>query len=265
MSTGKHQDDDIRGNLVLRVGEVKEEKTYFKLRMGNNIEDVNILKNSIKEECGQQPEVQSMWCYVGQDVAALPQECKFKAKDAGTWVDIDRIGSDVVTEVKNLFPPADGMGGELFIEAAMTSDKTFKDGFYSSFNFRVSLDGSHEFALNFGKFLMKARRSPLQEKLLLGIVEKFKEFDFTIDFDSYEQLEKEHGLKLGSEQEGTGRSGILDDVINAIRSVATTFIEPNELAGMIAKGMRVAIFLNKNMYVNVELKGEGAEALLESN
>lgn len=141
----KHKEDDIRGNIIIKIGEVKEEKSYLKVRLGNNPEDVTNIKNQIFEDCGQRAEVQGVWAYFGEDVGALTAECKFKAKEGGNWVDLARSGVDVVQNIIDMFP-REPIIGELFVELSLTSDKSFKDGFYNSFNLRVSLDGSLDFA-----------------------------------------------------------------------------------------------------------------------
>src|SRR3990167_3067228 len=104
----KHAQDDIRGNLVINVGKVIEEKTYLKVRIGNNKEDVDNLKKQIQDECGQKPEFQSIWGYLGgTELKPLAAECKFKSKDGGFWVDMNRAKKDVVDEIKPFAPTDD--------------------------------------------------------------------------------------------------------------------------------------------------------------
>ena len=258
--TTKHQEDDIRGNLVLKVGEVKEEKSYLKVRIGNNIEDVVNIKNQIFEECGQKAEVQGVWCYFGEDIHALSKESKFKSKEGGNWIDMARAGIDTVHGIMDQFP-RDPMTGELFLELSASSDKSFKEGFYNSFNLRVSLDGSHEFAQNFGKYLAKSQQLPIHEKLLLNIIKKFKDIDAILEFDTIDDLDPEIA-KILLLDESSVSTEFLDGLGKAVKESSSTFMEPEELARLLSKGIRLVVFVNQNMYCNIELKGEDAITFL---
>lgn len=258
----KHQQDDIRGNFVLKIGDVKEEKTYFKVRIGNNPEDVVNMRNQIKEECGQTADKRAIWAYLGSDMASLPAECKFKSKEGGVWVNMDKVDAGISQQVLGQFPDK-AFGGELFVEMAMTSDKSFKDGFYNSFNFRVSLDGSHEFAQNFGLFLVKMRKFPIHEKLLLNIIKKFSSFDIMVEFDTLDSLNKELAQEMLLDDTSL-QNGTMDSVIGDIKRATSVFADSKELAAMISKGVRIVAFANENMYLNVELKGEDAINFLQS-
>ena len=258
----KHQQDDIRGNFVLKIGEVKEEKTYFKVRIGNNPEDVVNMRNQIKEESGQSADKRAIWAYFGSDMASLPAECKFKSKEGGIWVNLAKADVDMSQQLLENFPDT-AFGGELFVELAMTSDKSFKDGFYNSFNFRVSLDGSHEFAQNFGLFLVKMRRFPIHEKLLLNIIKKFSSFDIMVEFDTLDSLNKELAQEMLLDDTSL-QNGTMDSLIGQIKRMTSIFADSKELAAMVSKGIRIVAFANENMYVNVELKGEDALHLLQS-
>lgn len=261
MADSKAKVDDIRGNFILKVGEVKEEKTYFKMRIGNNPEDVDNLRNQILEDCGEKAELQSIWAYFAGEITALTPECKFKSKNKGSWVDLQRANIDQLKNWKEIFPE-NAMGGELFAEVSVASDRTFKDGFYNSFNFRVSLDGSHEFALNMGTFLVKAKHVQIHEKLLLNIIKKFKEFDFFFEFDTLENLDKSVSESLLLD-DSRAENGHVDYLVNHIKKMTSKLGDPKELSGMIEKGVRVIIFMNRNMYFNLEIKGEDAISFLE--
>lgn len=256
----KHQQDDIRGNFVLKIGEVKDEKTYFKVRMGNNPEDIVNIKNQIKDECGQVAPKRSIWFYLGSDMPSLPGDTKFKSKEGGVWVDLDKINGDIVQMILGGFPET-GFGGELFAEMAMTSDKNFKDGFYNSFNFRVSLDGSHEFAQNFGLFLVKMRKFPIHERLLLNIIKKFSSFDILIEFDTLDSLNKELAQEMLIDDTSL-QNGTMDMVVEMIKRQTSTLMDAKELADMVSKGIRLVVFINENLYCNVEIKGDEAAHFL---
>ena len=259
--TEAHKKDDIRGNLVLKIGEVKEEKTYFKLRIGNNPEDVSNMKAQIKDECGHTAESRSLWAYFGSEMEALTPECKFKTKDGGVWVDLNRAKIDNASALLGVFP-SEPFAGELFVEMSMTSDKTFKCGFYNSFNYRVSLDGSHEFAQNFGLFLVKFKKIPIHEKLLLNIIKKFSSFDIILEFDTLESLNKEVSQELLFDDKRL-QTGVIDLAIDYIKSTTSAFADTCELASMVSKGVRIVAFINSNMYVNIEIKGEDALHFLQ--
>ena len=258
----KHQQDDIRGNFVLKIGDVKEEKTYFKVRVGNNPEDVVNMKSQIKEECGQSADSRSIWAYFGNEMASLPAECKFKSKEGGVWVNFAKADAEMAQTILDSFPPK-AFPGELFVELSMTSDKSFKDGFYNSFNFRVSLDGSHEFAQNFGIFLVKMRKFPIHEKLLLNIIKKFSSFDIMVEFDTLDSLNKDLAQEMLLDDTSL-QNGAMDILIGNIKRSTSVFADSKELAIMITKGIRIVAFANENMYVNVELKGEDAIHFLQS-
>lgn len=258
----KHQQDDIRGNFVLKIGDVKEEKTYFKVRVGNNPEDVVNMRNQIKEECGQTADKRSVWAYFGSDMASIPAESKAKSKEGGVWVNVSKVDTDMVPQIMGGFPES-AFGGELFVEMAMASDKSFKDGFYNSFNFRISLDGSHEFAQNFGLFLVKMRRFPIHEKLLLNIIKKFSSFDILVEFDTLDSLNKELAQEMLLDDTSL-QNGAMDMLVEQIKRGTSSFADSKELASMIAKGIRIVAFANENMYVNVEIKGEDALHFLQS-
>ena len=257
-----HQQDDIRGNFVLKIGDVKEEKTYFKVRVGNNPEDVVNMKSQIKEECGQSADSRSIWAYFGNEMASLPAECKFKSKEGGVWVNFAKADAEMTQTILDSFPPK-AFPGELFVELSMTSDKSFKDGFYNSFNFRVSLDGSHEFAQNFGIFLVKMRKFPIHEKLLLNIIKKFSSFDIMVEFDTLDSLNKDLAQEMLLDDTSL-QNGAMDILIGNIKRSTSVFADSKELAIMITKGIRIVAFANENMYVNVELKGEDAIHFLQS-
>lgn len=257
----KHSDDDIRGNFVLRVGEVKEEKTYFKLRIGNNKEDVQSFKAQIKDDCGQDPALQSFWMYMGSPVQGIPEEGTFKSKDGGIWVNLETVGMDEAKEMKKIMPKED-IQGELFVQVAATSDKSFKEGFYNSLHLSLSLDGSHEFAQNFGKYLVKNQLVSMHEKLLLNIMKKFKEFDFAIDLETMENLDQ--SLVKSMLLEGTDlENGSVEFFIQLLRKFFRG-MSPSveETAKTISKGMRLVVLINNNMYANVEFKGEDAMSFL---
>lgn len=259
----KHAQDDIRGNLVVNVGKVVEEKTYLKVRIGNNKEDVDNLRKQIQDECGQTPEYQSIWGYLGgTELKPLAPDCKFKAKDGGFWVDMNRAKKDIIDEIKP-FAPSDDVKGELFVEMAITSDKTFKEGFYNSLNMRISLDGSHEFAQNFGLFLVKLRKFPIHDKLLLNIIKKFKEFDFHLEFETLENLTKETAGKALLDDEKM-ENAIVDDLVRSFAAVVTQLGDAPEMNGIFSKGLRLVVFLNKQLYANIELKGDDVVDYLTS-
>ena len=155
------------------------------------------------------------------------------------------------------------MTGELFLELSATSDKSFKEGFYNSFNLRLSLDGSHEFAQNFGKFLAKSKQVPIHEKLLLNIIKKFKDIDAVIEFDTINDLDPEIAKNLLLD-DGTVSTEFFDSLGKALKEDTSRFMEPEELAKQLSKGIRFVIFVNQNMYCNVELKGDDALSFLGS-
>lgn len=258
----KHAEDDLRGNLVLRVGEVKDEKTYFKLRLGNNKEDVTSFRAQIKEDCGKDAGLQSFWAYLGSPIAGLPTEGTHKSKDGGVWIDMNAAGCRETLQVTNFLPKED-IQGELFVQIAATSDKSFKEGFYNSFHLSLSLDGSHEFAHNFGKFLVKNQYVSMHEKLLLNIIKKFKELDLAIDLETMDNLDKDVVKNLLFEGTELDNS-IVEEISRMLRRFFRELSDnQKEIAQAVSKGMRLVVLINNNMYVNAELKGEDAFVFLQ--
>jgi hypothetical protein len=258
----KHEEDDLRGNFILKVGEVKEEKTYFKVRLGNNREDVTSFRAQIKDECGKDAGLQSFWAYLGSPIAGLPTEGTHKSKDGGVWIDMNAAGCQETLQVTNFLPKED-IQGELFIQIAATSDKSFKEGFYNSFHLSLSLDGSHEFAHNFGKFLVKNQYVSMHEKLLLNIIKKFKEFDFAIDLETMDNLDKD--LVKSLLLEGTDlENSMVEEITRMLRRFFRQLSDnKKEISQAVSTGMRLVVLINNNMYANVELKGQDAFVFLE--
>ena len=258
--TDKHSKDDIRGNLVLTVGQVKEEKSFLKVRIGNNPEDVLNMKKQIKEECGQSPD-NGAWIYFGAKVKPFAEESKFKDKTGGYWVDFSKTGflaggsADFLNSLpKTPFP------GELFLELSLTSDKTFKEGFYNSFNARVSLDGSHDFARNLGVFIASKDVLPIHQNFLLSIIKKFSDFDAVIEMDTYDELKE-----LIGEDPFAGLSNkTVEKFVKVLKDLARDMGGPETLAEMCAKGLRVVVFVNTNLYFNIEFLGDGVADLLKT-
>ena len=70
-----------------------------------NPEDVVNMRNQIKEECGQTSDVKSIWVYFGSEMKSLTPECKFKTKDGGVWIDLNRSKIDDAKSLMEKFPP----------------------------------------------------------------------------------------------------------------------------------------------------------------
>lgn len=247
-----HAQDDIRGTFLITVGEVTEENAYFKVRVGNNKEDVDQLKGQVNSECGASPDNQTIWAFVGQDISdeKLPDDQKHPAKDGGFWINLGEAG---VADLDDLFDftPTQAIDGELFAEMSIATNGALKDGCFDSMSFRISLDGSHEFAKNFTLFMMKKHKAPIHEKLVLSAVKKLKEFDLTIKLNSMKEFSE-------NREEGALNSRVPGaDSIYHLAEHSLALCSPTTLDQALSSGIRLVIFINDNMYANLELKGQG--------
>lgn len=97
---------------------------------------------------------------------------------------------------------------------------------------------------------------------MLNIVKKFKDIDLVLEFDTIEQLDKDIVKNLLLD-DGQIDSAVLSKITRGFKESTSNFLQPEDMARMIAKGVRLVVFLNQNMYVNLEVKGEEALSILK--
>ena len=256
--------EQIRIALNIKFGEIKEEKTYFKLNVGSNKPEADNLKAQIFNETGKEAQRETLWIYSKAEREVLDQELSILGLNEnesyeymnGRWYPIKIEDMNLPIPVLDVPFFNEPLEGNSFFQYSTISSVSYDDAtnlrenegipgqlaWSEGTSIGLNVDASKDFIENVFQI---ADQMSLQINHLKPLCMKFKNLEVDANFDSWQEIPEKYQF---FKESGSTKDLMLDPLIDG----------PTPIRRLLDQELRAIWILNDNLYVDLESYIPGA-------